>query len=349
MNYYEHHIGDYIKATAHLSMLEDAAYRRLIDAYYTRESPLPADRKACYKQARAMTRDERQAVDYVLEEFFTLEDDGWHQSRCDEELGKYREKRPAAEAKKLAARERQHRARERRKALFEKLRERGISMPWDATTEQLEHAIYECDMRSSNTPVTPPVTRDVTATQSPVTNPQIKKTGGSSNNVEGVTGDVPPLPAPSVSSPTRNGAIAVLLRNLEKARGIACRITSSDPRLVQWAADGVTDAQLQEAYELATADRDLSDKPKQAINAGFLQVFLDKVLNPPAVTAGTSRPRTGATQRPWFLTASSIEAKASELGYTPPRDVPTGVWKFDLFKLAGVTREEYERAEKDFR
>lgn len=158
-----------------------------------------------------------------------------------------------------------------------------------------------------------------------------------------------PLPAPSGSSPTRNGAIAVLLRNLEKARGIACRITSSDPRLVQWAADGVTDAQLQEAYELATAERDMSDKPKQAINVGFLQVFLDKVLNPPAVTAGTSRPRTGAAQRPWFLTASSIEAKAAELGYTPPRDVPTGIWKFDLFKLAGVTREEYERAEKDFR
>src|SRR5574343_71534 len=119
-------------------MLEDSAYRRLIDAYYTRETPLPTDRRACHKLARAQSKDERAAVDYVLDEFFKLEEDGWHQSRCDVELSKYFSKQPAAEEKKENAKERQRKARERRKAMFEELSSRGINMPWNATTEALQ-------------------------------------------------------------------------------------------------------------------------------------------------------------------------------------------------------------------
>lgn len=175
MNYYEHHIGDYIKATAHLSMLEDAAYRRLIDAYYTKEVPLPADRKACHRLARAFSKPERDAVDAILDEFFTLSDDGWHQSRCDEELEKYIEKRPAAEEKRENDKERQRRARERRKQLFEELSQRGINMPWNATTEMLQAELSRVTSGNTSQPVTEPVTRDNTATQSPDTSPQIEE------------------------------------------------------------------------------------------------------------------------------------------------------------------------------
>ena len=59
MNYYEHHLGDYVRDTAHLSMLEDAAYRRLLDAYYIREAPLPTDVRDCCKPARAQSKPER--------------------------------------------------------------------------------------------------------------------------------------------------------------------------------------------------------------------------------------------------------------------------------------------------
>ncbi len=45
MNYYPFHIGDYAKKTRHLSWDEDMAYRRLIDAYYLHEGPLPADKR----------------------------------------------------------------------------------------------------------------------------------------------------------------------------------------------------------------------------------------------------------------------------------------------------------------
>ena len=42
MNYYERHIGDYLKDTAHLSLLEHGVYGRMLDVYYTREAAIPA-------------------------------------------------------------------------------------------------------------------------------------------------------------------------------------------------------------------------------------------------------------------------------------------------------------------
>jgi uncharacterized protein YdaU (DUF1376 family) len=98
VNYYEHHLGDYMRDTAHLSMLEDAAYRRLLDAYYVRERALPADLRECYKLARASTKPEREAVAYVLREFFTLGDDGHHQGRADAEIARFKAKSEKARA-----------------------------------------------------------------------------------------------------------------------------------------------------------------------------------------------------------------------------------------------------------
>lgn len=89
MNYYEHHIGDYAKDAGYLSMIEDGAFRRLLDAYYTREAPLPTSAKDCCKLARASSKAERDAVVYVLGEFFELREDGHHQKRCDEEIERF--------------------------------------------------------------------------------------------------------------------------------------------------------------------------------------------------------------------------------------------------------------------
>src|SRR3546814_2598331 len=46
MNYVELHIGDYEKATAHLTAIEDGIYGRLLRRYYDAEGPLVADLKA---------------------------------------------------------------------------------------------------------------------------------------------------------------------------------------------------------------------------------------------------------------------------------------------------------------
>lgn len=90
--YFEHHLGDYLKDAGHLSLLEEGVYRRLLDQYYIREQPLPEDMKALYKLVRAATRAERKAVEYVLEQFFKLQDDGYHQGRADREIQRYRER-----------------------------------------------------------------------------------------------------------------------------------------------------------------------------------------------------------------------------------------------------------------
>jgi uncharacterized protein YdaU (DUF1376 family) len=92
MNFYKHHIGDYDADTAHLTWDEDMAYTRMMRAYYRREKPLPAEIKDVCRLVRATTRTQKEAVETVLNEFFTIEDDGWHQKRCDEELSVANEK-----------------------------------------------------------------------------------------------------------------------------------------------------------------------------------------------------------------------------------------------------------------
>ena len=86
MNFYAFHLGDYASATRHLTWLEDAAYRRLIDVYYTREEPLPSDLRQVYRLVVASTDEQRQAVDTVLGEFFNLTDIGYQHERCDAEI-----------------------------------------------------------------------------------------------------------------------------------------------------------------------------------------------------------------------------------------------------------------------
>lgn len=98
MNYYERHIGDYLKDTAHLSLLEHGIYTRLMDVYYTRESAIPEDQVARLIGARS--KEEREALDAVLEEFFERTPNGWSQERCEREIGRYQDKQ--AKAKRSA-------------------------------------------------------------------------------------------------------------------------------------------------------------------------------------------------------------------------------------------------------
>lgn len=66
-------------------MAEDGAYTRLLDWYYTNESPIPAGE--AYKVARASTPADRKAVAAVLVAHFELVDGHYHNARADKELG----------------------------------------------------------------------------------------------------------------------------------------------------------------------------------------------------------------------------------------------------------------------
>ena len=86
MFYYQFHIGDYIKHTTHLTLIEDAIYRRLLDMYYRSESPIPNDIPWVSRRLQA----EQEMVKVILNEFFELTDDGYKNSRADEEIASYK-------------------------------------------------------------------------------------------------------------------------------------------------------------------------------------------------------------------------------------------------------------------
>lgn len=98
MNYVELHIGDYDKATAHLTACEDGIYGRLLRRYYDTEAPLPLELDRLQRFVRARSRDEKAAVETVLGEFFHRTADGWHHKRCDEEIDRYKAKQEKARA-----------------------------------------------------------------------------------------------------------------------------------------------------------------------------------------------------------------------------------------------------------
>ena len=87
MNYYRRYVGDYLRDTSRLSLLEHGAYNVMMDYYYADERPLPVDREELCRMVRAVSPAERGAVDKVLGLFFTLLEDGWHQARVDSEIG----------------------------------------------------------------------------------------------------------------------------------------------------------------------------------------------------------------------------------------------------------------------
>ena len=362
MNYYPHHIGDYITATAHLSMIEDGAYRRLLDLYYSTEKPLPVDRKALYRLARARATEEQEAINIVLEEFFEQDEDGWIHSRCDEEIAKAKEKGTEAEARKENERERQKRHRQRRAEMFEQLRQHGIVPPWDTSTSELQDMLSRLPSHGTTAPVTKavtppvtPVTRTATANQEPITNNQTKEkeiaaaaTTPPRTHVHApareAAPDAPPSPGEGQRPETR---YALLIRQWEKARSKAPKVTSSDPRLTVWAEKGVTADQLQEAYELAVADRDKTNDPGP-INAGFLDTCLAKVLNPKGGDSALNRPGATGNAKPWQASWSGIEAKAEELGIKQVSGEHPQVFKARVFAAAGVTDEDRARLRADF-
>jgi uncharacterized protein YdaU (DUF1376 family) len=102
MHYYQWNIGDYASHTQRLSLLEDLAYRRLLDDYYLHERPLNT---GVASVARQIGMKEHVAeVQFILECFFQLCEDGWINKRADMEIAHYRSKiEQASKAGKASA------------------------------------------------------------------------------------------------------------------------------------------------------------------------------------------------------------------------------------------------------
>lgn len=107
MHYYPFNIGDYARRTSRLSLLEDLAYRRLLDVYYLNERPF----NGCSTDvARDIGMQGNQTeVDYILNKFFPKTGDNWVNSRADTEISIYQGKIEAAsKAGKASAKSRRN-------------------------------------------------------------------------------------------------------------------------------------------------------------------------------------------------------------------------------------------------
>lgn len=227
MNYYKHHIGDYGAATAHLSWDEDMAYTRLLRAYYQHEKPLPVEARAVYRLVRAASKAQREAVDAVLGEFFTLEADGWHQKRCDEELDRAHAQ---AEANRKVAMQREERKRGAKSGSTNRSTNRDGN----------EHESFDTEKHDSFESREP--------SHKPLANSHEKAFGATHT-----TGQ-----APGVGSAAGHASAA-----LNRA---GCRVTSQNPDLIAACAEGVTTEHLLEVhrqfpdkpagYAIATARRE---------------------------------------------------------------------------------------------
>jgi len=107
MHYYQFHIGDYKSHTSHLSVIEDIAYRRLLDFYYLHEKPIKQ-----HNIARQIgMRDYEQEVLSILDEFFLSTTDGFVSLRANKEIENYHSKIEQASKAGKASAERRFNAR----------------------------------------------------------------------------------------------------------------------------------------------------------------------------------------------------------------------------------------------
>jgi len=94
MNFYPFHIGDYSAHTRHLDLMEDLAYRRMLDAYYLAERAF----SGCSADVARLIgmRDHLEAVEYVLNTYFQRTEAGWQNDRADAEIEKFKAKQEQA-------------------------------------------------------------------------------------------------------------------------------------------------------------------------------------------------------------------------------------------------------------
>lgn len=329
MNYFPFHIGDYDSNTSHLTWIEDTAYSRMIRLYYRTEKPLPAKIEDVCRLVRALSGQERKAVSQVLNEFFVLHDDGWHNARCDAEIEKAKQK---AE------------------------RNRTVGKLGGRPKKSVTEMVNSDNPQETQTVISglPKETLPITNNQEPITNNQepIKATAATIPAVVPPTDKNPPPPSPGLEKTQppakavdRTTQIAVLLRGWERDRGKSAKVTSATPQIREWASKGVTDAQLREAYELAVEMRKVKGD-EGAINAGIVDTFLAQILNPPPGTSALHSIATGA--KPWQASWSGIVAKGRELGIFQSEAEHPQAFKTRVFEAAQMTPEEKATLRADF-
>jgi hypothetical protein len=128
------------------------------------------------------------------------------------------------------------------------------------------------------------------------------------------------------STPLSANEIAETLARWERERGKKPKFDASQPQIAVWAMRHVNAQQLRHAYDHAVKQRD-NDNDREAVNAGFLDSFVAKVLTPP-------KPKPVPLQG---MTDPELCAEAKRLGF----ELPAG-----LDRVSCIARIEQKRTEQ---
>lgn len=184
MNYYQHHIGDFNNATRHLSLVERAIYRDLLDMYYDTEKPIDASNlERLARRLQCATEDQTAALKYVLEEFFTLQDGAYINNRCEREIAEFHGKRKqASEAGKASAKKRAEKKRQDPNGGSSNAKQSNCDSSTDVEDQSNENSTtVEAALNENLTDEQPTINhKPLTINQEPVTN----NYSGSSNTRE---------------------------------------------------------------------------------------------------------------------------------------------------------------------
>lgn len=216
----------------------------MIRKYYAEEKPLPAEVKAIQRLIGARTKEEKQAVEDILQEFFTLESDGWRNKRCDVEIERANAQ---ADTNRRIAEEREARKRER---ILQEAETKRRVIDHDSLNGSLHDS--SASREPSQTPDSRLQTPDLKATQSEVV-------------------DSPPAAASMpAENPTRKGDLCKRLRIL----GI-----DAAPHLQAWPGllAGYSDEQI-----LSVAEKARESKPGERIHLNYLVPILADTKAPQA-------------------------------------------------------------------
>jgi uncharacterized protein YdaU (DUF1376 family) len=310
MNYYEHHIGDYAEATAHLTFIEDATYSRLIRKCYATEKPLPVEIKLVQRLINARSKEEKNAVVSILNEFFTLTDEGWRQERCDHEITRFKDKQLKA----------------RRSA-----EGRWQSFPSDESHSEITpNKGCERNATAMRTHCSPD-----TKHQLPVTNlhtPGKQNNGGEKEKIS----QGPPTLA--------DDEMDLVDRRIEKYKSFAAMISKEggtisvdDYRIRDIVNLGVSEVEVAQAIATAKETR-MKASSHTPINAGYVLAILKG--------ARKKIEATSAGEEAWWKTQEGIDAKGRELAMKAQGSESYESFKTRIFAELRKRKKRAEAMEK---
>lgn len=295
MNYYEHHIGDYSQATSHLNFIEDATYSRLIRRYYATEKPIPSDIKTVQRLVNAKSKEEKNAVELVLHEFFTLTDDGWRQGRCDHEIARFKDKQ--AKAKRSAD------SRWQSSIADTAVAEANIDLDSKPTCVRIANALpRQCSPDTNH--------------QSPYTKPQSIKSKGEIR--------VKNIPKPVLEERKEDPGVLsdVHKRFAELIGKEGAPVSVADCRIKDMVAIGASETDVIGAISIA---REMRKKISNTspINAGYVLAIVKCEMKKRAVAS--------TAELAWWKTNEGIDAKGRELSMRAQRSESYESYKARIF------------------